>query len=383
MSSASILARIMETFERLTINPVLLTISLLNIDNNRRIGFQMARVRARGEDIRRYILAHVEKHPADIARVTAEHFEITRQAANKHLQRLTSVGSLAETGHTRNRRYKLCPLSEWKKAYQITPELAEDLVWTNDIKAVIGQLPENVLDIWHYGFTEMFNNAIDHSEGSRILIHIRKTAANTEMVIYDDGVGIFKKIQKAMNLLDERHAILELAKGKLTTDPKRHSGEGIFFTSRMFDRFDIRSGEVYFNHQVGQPEDWILERDNFAEGTSVWMEINNHTARTTKKVFDLYSSGDDYGFNKTVVPVQLAQYGNDKLISRSQAKRVLARVELFKIVIFDFDRVPTIGQAFADEIFRVFALKHPEIQLMTIKANSAVKRMIERAKSAP
>ncbi len=341
----------------------------------------MTRVRARGEDIRRYILQHVEKHPTDIARVTAEHFEITRQAANKHLQRLTSAGSLAETGHTRNRSYKLCPLSEWKKAYQITPDLAEDLVWTNDIKAVIGQLPENVLDIWHYGFTEMFNNAIDHSEGSRILIHIRKTAASTEMAIYDDGVGIFKKIQKAMNLLDERHAILELAKGKLTTDPKRHSGEGIFFTSRMFDRFDIRSGEVYFNHQFGQSEDWILERDNFAEGTSVWMEINNHTARTTKKVFDLYSSGDDYGFNKTVVPVQLAQYGNDKLISRSQAKRVLARVELFKIVIFDFDRVETIGQAFADEIFRVFALKHPEIQLVTMKANSAVKRMIARAKS--
>ncbi len=341
----------------------------------------MVRVRARGEDIRRYILEHVEKHPTDIARVTAEHFEITRQAANKHLQRLTSGGSLAETGHTRNRSYKLCPLSEWKKAYQITPELAEDLVWTNDIKAVIGQLPENVLDIWHYGFTEMFNNAIDHSEGSRILIHIRKTAASTEVAIYDDGVGIFKKIQKAMHLLDERHAILELAKGKLTTDPKRHSGEGIFFTSRMFDRFDIRSGEVYFNHQFGQPEDWILQRDNFAEGTSVWMEMHNHTARTTKKVFDRYSSSDDYGFNKTVVPVQLAQYGNDKLISRSQAKRVLTRVELFRIVIFDFDRVETIGQAFADEIFRVFALKHPEIQLMTMKANSAVKRMIERAKS--
>lgn len=341
----------------------------------------MVRVRARGEDIRRYILEHVEKHPTDIARVTAEHFEITRQAANKHLQRLTSGGSLAETGHTRNRSYKLCPLSEWKKAYQITPELAEDLVWTNDIKAVIGQLPENVLDIWHYGFTEMFNNAIDHSEGSRILIHIRKTAASTEAAVYDDGVGIFKKIQKAMHLLDERHAILELAKGKLTTDPKRHSGEGIFFTSRMFDRFDIRSGEVYFNHQFGQPEDWILQRDNFAEGTSVWMEMHNHTARTTKKVFDRYSSSDDYGFNKTVVPVRLAQYGNDKLISRSQAKRVLTRVELFKIVIFDFDRVETIGQAFADEMFRVFASKHPEIQLMTMKANSAVKRMIERAKS--
>jgi hypothetical protein len=98
-------------------------------------------------------------------------------------------------------------------------------------------------------------------------------------------------------------------------------------------------------------------------------------------VFDQYSSGpDDYRFNKTVVPVNLARYGNDQLISRSQAKRLLARVELFKVVIFDFKDVPTIGQAFADEIFRVFALKHPEIQLVPIHANSDVKRMIARTK---
>ena len=148
----------------------------------------------------------------------------------------------------------------------------------------------------------------------------------------------------------------------------------------MFDKFDILSGGVFFTHQFGDENDWILEREKFQTGTSVWMEMNNHTARTTKKIFDHYSSGDDYGFNKTVVPVKLAQYGNDKLISRSQAKRVLARVELFKIVIFSFEGVESIGQAFADEIFRVFAQRHPEIELLTMKANSEVKRMIERAK---
>jgi hypothetical protein len=50
-------------------------------------------------------------------------------------------------------------------------------------------------------------------------------------------------------------------------------------------------------------------------------------------------------------------------------------------VIFDFSGVDTIGQAFADEIFRVFARQHPEIELLTSKTNSEVRRMIERAKS--
>lgn len=341
----------------------------------------MSRVRARGEDIRRFILDHVEKHPSDISKLTSEHFGITRQGVNKHLQRLTSELALSVDGHTRNKVYKLAPLSEWRGAYKISPELAEDLVWTNDVRQAVDHVPENVRNIWHYGFTEMFNNAIDHAGGTEILVRIKKTAATTEMVLMDNGIGIFKKIQTELNLLDERHAILELSKGKLTTDPKRHTGEGIFFTSRMFDEFDILSGGVYFSHEFGKPEDWILERDKFDSGTMVWMKLHNHTARTEKKIFDQYSSGEDYGFNKTVVPVKLAQYGNDKLISRSQAKRLLARIELFKTVIFNFTGVDSIGQAFADEIFRVFATQHPEVELLTMHANSEVKRMIERAKS--
>lgn len=342
----------------------------------------MTGVRTRGEDVRRFILEHVEKHPGDLTKITAEHFGITRQAVNKHLKRLTLAHAILESGKTRNRIYKLAPLPEWRERYEITPELAEDRVWRENISKTLGDMPDNVLHIWNYGFTEMFNNAIDHSSGQSIYVSISRTAITTEILIRDDGVGIFKKIQTELNLLDERHAILELAKGKLTTDPKRHSGEGIFFSSRMFDEFDILSGGLFFSHRVSNKHDWLLERDKFQSGTAAWMKLNNHAARTTSKVFSHYTSGDEFGFTKTVVPVNLARYGNENLISRSQAKRLLARVELFKIAIFDFEDVPTIGQAFADEIFRVFAQSHPDIEIYETHTNPEVKRMISRARSA-
>ena len=336
----------------------------------------MTEVRARGEKIRRFILNHVEKSPDDVTKVTAEKFGITRQAVNKHLRRLRDEGILRRSGNTRANVYRLAPQSKWIHNWEIEPGLAEDVVWTREIKDVLGEMPNNVLDIWYYGFTEMFNNVIDHSDGSLVVVQIRKTATTTEMLVTDDGYGIFKKIQSAMSLLDERHSILELSKGKLTTDPKHHTGEGIFFSSRMFDSFDILSGGVYFSHKFGDAEDWILESDHSSGGTSVWMLLNNHTSRTMNKIFDQYSSGDDYGFTKTVVPVRLAKYGEDKLISRSQARRLLTRVELFRTVLFDFSEVETIGPAFADEIFRVFALQHPDIELLPILANPATKRMI-------
>ena len=341
----------------------------------------MSKLRARGEAVRKFILQNVEKHPTDIASTTAKKFEISRQAVNKHLNRLVEEDCLSVQGKTRSKTYKLRPKLEWSGSFQIDDGLEEDVIWRREIEPRLGKMPDNVSDIWHYGFTEMFNNAIDHSGGTTILVHLSISAINTQIALYDDGVGIFKNIQTQLDLLDERHAVLELAKGKLTTDPDRHTGEGIFFTSRMFDDFEILSGGTYYSHKFGENEDWILERDKFKSGTSVWMKLNNHTSRTSKKVFEKFTSGDDYGFTKTVVPVKLAQYGDDKLVSRSQAKRLLVRFDRFKTVVLDFGGVDSIGQAFADQVFRVFQNVHPEVELLEINANQSVKAMIRRAKS--
>ncbi|WP_204138747.1 STAS-like domain-containing protein [Halomicronema sp. CCY15110] len=342
----------------------------------------MSKVRKRGEQIRQFILTNVEKHPRDIAALAAQEFDITRQAVNKHIKRLVEQKALSFKGSTNSRSYYLHPLIEWRKRYSLDASLEEDIVWDSDIKPLLSDLPDNVKDIWIYGFTEMLNNAIDHSSGTEVFLQVKRTSLFTEIMIDDDGEGIFRKIQRSLELHDERHAVLELAKGKLTTDPDRHSGEGIFFTSRMFDRFAITSGNVYFSHQFNKPEDWIFENDSSQDGTTVFMELDNNTSRTSKQVFDSFSSGDDYAFNKTVVPVRLAQYGDKRLVSRSQAKRLLANVDKFKIVIFDFSEVEAIGQAFADEVFRVFKKQHPEIKIIDLNANEEVKKMLNRAASA-
>lgn len=341
----------------------------------------MVGIRKRGEEIRQFILDNVEHHPKAVAKLAAHNFGITRQAVNKHIQRLVEQKALLVHGSTRNRHYLLHPLVQWEHIYILDGSLAEDKVWRDDIAVLLGQLTINVIDIWHYGFTEMLNNAIDHSSGGHVNVSLTKTATTTEIIIYDDGEGIFKKIQREFDLYDERHSVLELAKGKLTTDPDNHTGEGIFFSSRMFDDFRILSGNVYFSHTHDEVEDWIIENQRYQSGTGIFMKLANNNTRTTKQIFDSFTSDDDYGFTKTVVPVRLVQYGDEKLVSRSQAKRLLGRVDKFKTVIFDFDEVESIGQAFADEVFRVFQLQHPEIELIYLKTNKNVEQMISRARS--
>jgi anti-sigma regulatory factor (Ser/Thr protein kinase) len=256
------------------------------------------------------------------------------------------------------------------------------MAWLHDFAPLL-ELPKNVMGIVEHGFTEMVNNANDHSLGSYVTAAVRIKEGRVALMVMDNGIGIFAKISNALALPDPRLAILELSKGKFTTDPTKHSGEGIFFTSRMFDHFDIEANDLRYDHDVREQHDWLVEIPQPATGTVLYMSIPTNSSRTKKEVFDNFSGGDDYGFHKTVVPVRLAKIGNENLVSRSQAKRLVARFEGFRTVLLDFAEVDEIGQAFADEIFRVFTTSHPNTDLVPVNAIPEVQQMIVRAQMAP
>jgi anti-sigma regulatory factor (Ser/Thr protein kinase) len=331
--------------------------------------------------IQNFILRKIGEGDKNLVRTASAFFGVSRQAINRHLQSFIKAGLILASGKTKSRRYSLAVLQEKKFSVNITPDLQEDKIWREDIRPLLGAIPDNVLSICQYGVTEILNNAIDHSDGTEVTINFISYPIKLIFVITDNGVGIFNKIKTKLHLDDDRHALLELTKGKLTSDPTRHSGEGIFFTSRVFDFFCIDSGRLCFTH-TPQNREFLLDTREEFPGTRVVMEIDPAAARTLKEIFDTYASEkDDYGFVKTIIPVFLAQYGHENLISRSQAKRLLTRFDRFKEVILDFAKVEMIGQAFADEIFRVFQQDYPDINITWMNANQDVENMIRRAKT--
>lgn len=340
-------------------------------------------VKAGFEEIKKFIVENVTEHPRDITRLTASKFSISRQAVLRHLNKLISDGTITVEGKTKDRSYFPTPLVEQSFLFNITSELSEDKIWRENVRPLFKDVTPNVLGICQYGFTEIMNNAIDHSEGDKVTVLITLWPANIMLQIVDNGIGIFKKIQTRLGLEDERHAILELSKGKLTTAPAQHTGEGIFFTSRMFDTFIINSDNLALLCMNG--EDWLLEQDSsHPRGTRILMQISPYSTRTSQSVFDQYTNADDeFGFAKTTIPVKLSRYGDENLVSRSQAKRLLARIERFQEVIFDFKDVEMVGQAFADEVFRVFQNQNPHIHLMWSNTNQQVERMILHARGQP
>lgn len=327
--------------------------------------------------VREYIARAVADKRLNLAKAIQVRFGVSRPTAHNYLRAAIDEGFIARIGAG---RYEL--VHQHYNFSHPVPGLEEHAVWASEIAPTLAGLPPNVIDIWHYGCTEMINNVIDHAESATVDISVNRSATSTEVAVTDAGVGIFRKIAKALNLEDDRHAVLELSKGKVTTDPDNHTGEGIFFSSRAFDNFYILSGGVFFEHERDDDEDWIVgderQRDD-VHGTSVYMTLPNDSNRKLRDVFDAFATDtEDYRFDKTVVPVKLLQYGDDRLVSRSQAKRLMNRFERFRTVVLNFQNVESIGQAFADEVFRVFPSRHPDVEVVAIHANEQVARMVNR-----
>ena len=176
----------------------------------------------RGEKIRRQIIRDVRHHPTDISKHISKIFSITPQAVNNHIKKLEKEGWLRSSGIGKGKKYFLGDLREHKSLFPLSEEFTEDGVWRNHYSFIFEGLPENIVDICHYGFTEMVNNVIDHSGGEHFYVSTVRDKEKITISVIDDGEGIFKKIKRLCDLNDERQVLFELSKGKLTTDPDNH-----------------------------------------------------------------------------------------------------------------------------------------------------------------
>jgi hypothetical protein len=238
-------------------------------------------------------------------------------------------------------------------------------------------LKDNVRSIFDYAFSEMLNNAIEHSRSTYIEIEVGEVDGYLVFKVRDFGVGIFRNVMERRKLKNELEAIQDLLKGKVTTEPRSHSGEGVFFTSKVADVFTEESFE-YLLRIDNEIDDIFVESDHSTKGTEVTFKISLDSGRHLNDIFEAYQSEpENYAFDKTEVMVKLYQLGTIH-VSRSQARRVTANLEKFKKVILDFNRVPTIGQGFADEIFRVYKGTHPKVKIEPINMNDTVRFMVER-----
>jgi len=337
---------------------------------------------SRAEKIRTFLIDNIAERPQDIAAVTAKEFSVSRTTVHRHLQTLLQKGDILKTGKTRGAAYFLKLARDKKLLFNANSTIGEFEIWKEYFSDSFSALSDNAYAVCEHGFGEMFNNALDHSEGNNIWVETKWEPSQVTITIADNGVGIFYKIKKAENLQDDRESVLLLSKGKFTTDKENHSGEGIFFTSRAVDDFLLWSHKLFYRKN-NREDDWFLQtKESSFNGTSVTLIVRLDTKRTLEDLYRQYTAHDDDEiprFDKTHILVELSKLEDDRFVSRSQAKRILMGLDKFKRVVLDFRGVQTIGQSFVDEVFRVFKIKHPDVKIEYLNAGDDVIFMIKRS----
>ena len=327
------------------------------------------------EQIKRYILQHISDK--DVAAKTVDAFLVSKSSVYNYIKELLSDGVIEKAKDGSYRYVK----KEFNYVYE-NVNLSEDKIFDRDIAKHVNMHEKNVLSIWRYAFTEMMNNAIEHSRSKRIEVDVTVDAVGTSVLIYDDGIGIFNNIQDYMKREEGEEISLEeavqlLFAGKFTTAKSMHSGEGIFFTSHLMDSFLIISDKMTFSRTPFSDSQMMFEE--VLDGTLVYMRLDNHSKKTTKEVFDRFSSVDE-GFIKTQIPIAHV-FPNGSPVSRSEARRLGELVLKFKEIELDFSNVEEVGQAFCHELFIVWQTRNPDKQINVVNASQDVLNMINRVKN--
>ena len=334
-------------------------------------------------DTKRRILAYLARRRSATGGDLRSHVGISRQALSIHVRSLVEAGKVVRSGTARGARYMLrdrAPPAAAVSRVLRTRGLDEARVW-DELATGLNlrrALRPNVEAIVHYAFTEMLNNAIEHSEADRCSVRFRLEPGMLSFEVRDPGIGVFHSIASKLRLEGEHAALVELLKGRTTTMREAHRGEGIFFTSRVADRFVLRSHRIQVEWSRVK-EDVFVSNPRFLNGTGVSFAIQRSSRRFIEEIFSEFAPEEyDFRFQKTRVLVKLLQRD---FVSRSEAKRLVANLEKFSEIVLDFRDVKSVGQGFADEVFRVFARRHPAVKIATENTSPGVDAMIRHVRS--
>jgi anti-sigma regulatory factor (Ser/Thr protein kinase) len=304
-----------------------------------------------------------------------QRLSISRRRAGVLLKKLQDMQWLVSEGTPRRPLHRPGPLRQVVQRYALDG-LQEDLPWRRDF-APFFDLPPEVRRMAQHAFTELLNNAVDHSGGTAVTVSMRQTPLQVQLLISDDGCGVFDRISQSFGIDEPTVAMLELSKGKLTSLPARHSGHGLFFTSRLADVFDIHANAASFQCRSWERRAWRAGRPVSRSGSSIYLAIQLDTPRTLDAVMRAHSADEaGYGFERTRVPLHLIGSADVALASRADAKRVAARLPEFRRAEIDFEGIREIGHGFADELFRVFRREHPALDLVPVGMNPRVAAMV-------
>jgi len=328
-------------------------------------------------NIKEFILHNLSQHKKDIILAAITHFGISRQAVLKHMHALIKDNIVVAEGKTRDRTYHLRPQVNFNSTLQLNSEFLPYEIVNEKFLVHLKSLPKNIYGICEYSLEALLNNIVDHAEASNMYFKLFLTLDDLHIIIRDNGNGLFEKIKSKLNLRNIQSAVLEIGKGKVTTDPESHSGYELYTVIHLFDKVKIDANGISLTYEK-ENNLWGIEISEQKKGTRIHLQINPESKRTCEQTFLRIFNNN----NRVSIPINLLKRpGNNSVNSRLQANCIFNNIDNINEIEFDFNNINLIGPAFADELVRKTKLKNKTASIKWINCNETIDLLMKHALS--
>ena len=326
--------------------------------------------------IKTFILNNISLHQKDIIYTAINQFGISRQAVLKHMNALINDKKVMAYGKTRDRTYQLIPQVNFSKSIAINDDFICHEVVQKNILVHLKPLAKNIYQICEFSIEALLNNIVDHAQATNLYVKLYLTYTDLHIIISDNGTGLFRNIKSKLNLDSIQLALMEVAKGQVTTDPDHHSGDELNTVVNLFDSVKIDSsgfGLVYSSKDKA----WQAVRSKQQQGTRVHLQIDPKAKRSCEETFKyLFKNQKEC----LCIPINLLKEpGKKTLNSRVIVKSIFWNITSAKNIQFDFGNVDLIGPAVADELVRQARSINREVVIKWMNCNETIDLLMRRA----
>ena len=326
--------------------------------------------------IKQFILNNISIHQRDIIYTAINQFGISRQAVLKHMNALIDDNKVMAYGKTRDRRYKLKPQVNFNKTIPIDSKFnSYDFIQKN-ILLHLDSLSKNIYQICEYSIEALINNIVDHANASSLYTKLFLTYSDLHIIISDNGSGLFNNIKSKLNLNSIQLATLEIAKGEVTTDILRQSGDELNTVLSLFDQVRIDSSGLSLIY-TSKNKKWDIGYSKQIQGTRIHLQINPNSNKTCEHIFkNIFRHPNQI----ICIPLNLLnEPEKNSLNSRSQVKNIFWNITFLEEIHFDFNQIELIGPAFADELVRQSRAINGQVIIKWINCCKTIDMLMNRA----
>ena len=327
------------------------------------------------EQIKDFILENLTRHQKDIIKATILKFGLSRQAILKHMHTLISEDRVVAHGKTRDRFYELIPLVNYSQTIDVNSSFSPDEILKKQILPNLNSVALNIYEICEFSIMALLSNALDHAQATKLHYKLYVSPNDVHFVLSDNGIGIFENLNNSLILEDIQVAAIEIAKGRITTDPQNHGGDELMTVIHLFDKVTIDSSGICLTY-YNKKNEWTVTRSSQQKGTRIHLEIKSKSRRTCQEIFRQIFDRE----NKLVrIPVNLVRSDGEQVNSRIQAQSLLHNIKDLTEIEFDFKNIELIGPAFADELVRKTKEKNQIANIKWTNSTKMVDLLMSRA----